>query len=541
MKSKWSKVALCLLTVSLTACGEAVAPTTAPVMPDGGAAGEDAPAVQPTPGASAQAPASASPSAAPAAPVEKTTLRGKVYDESGAPVRGAKVHVRSLDAQVPFEAEAELFDGSYVMNDAPVGTLVEISVRKDGWTKRSRVESLLPMAPRLPSNLINFGGPNNPYFLSRYPEIESVEPTEDAVVGSDKLLLKLTLSEPLDSTNRRRLENALRVIPANAEANGGAAGTTDLSTLEDRNYPLTRALDGGSAPYSIRRNASFLEEATRTARVTWDAEGKVATFEFDAPLRTSRDGKAKYQLALAAGAEAIVDRDGNRLGTAENGSLGSQAATGNMILGAFKAKNFGSGNIAGLTTGSREHGWALTHDNVATFQVREDKTAPTLTAVSVGQVATDTRIRLTFDEPLAAYDGTLAGASSAALQTLANYSFVVGRRVGALDGVKLDGEDGVGANEADSLNNATYVEREKEFRFPAAAYAASRAAAVDGSVLVQVDPKDPRQLLLTIVNRPNFFGSDAFEIKARAVGVADPAGNAITSVLANRNVVTGKI
>jgi hypothetical protein len=53
--------------------------------------------------------------------------------------------------------------------------------------------------------------------------------------------------------------------------------------------------------------------------------------------------------------------------------------------------------------------------------------------------------------------------------------------------------------------------------------------------------RDAKRVMLTIVGRPNFFSSEIAGIKARVVGVQDPAGNTITTNQADRNVKTGQI
>lgn len=548
MKFRFSSFAVALIAVGVAACAP-TNPTTPPTGNIGADVQGDANPPAPsapvsTPPVASPAP-SASPSASPStvaqAAVGAGTLRGMVYDDAGAPLASGDVWVRSLSTSAPFETRVSIVSGSYVANQVPAGVPVQVTAMRSGWTSRTQVTNVIPPGRQQQGTDLHFGGTSNAYFVSKYPEIASVEPvTKSTNVSADKLFFKLTLSEPLDDTNRRRLERALRVIPANDIANGGQAGTTsDLEAQEDNGLALNLQI-----PYQITRGTSFLDEDARTAQVTWSADGLTASLTFDAPLIAAQSDEAKYQVVLISDGTRIVDGEGNQLGTDGNGSLGSYPLAGGVIHSVFKPDALAIRDIPGLTNGSREERWASTHTNTTTFRLAKDKVSPTLVGVSVSRPGTDTRIALTFSEPMAAFDGTSTGYSSAQLTELANYTFAIARTPAQLDGTKLDGDVDPGAV-LDPRVTATYgtatADREKEFRFDTAAFTATRAGAVTGQVLVEVDPLDASRVLLTLIGRSQFFASEISGIKARAEGLQDPAGNNITDTAADRNIKIGTL
>lgn len=533
--------ALALLAAAVSAC--------APGLPTG--------PVQPTP---SQPPADGGANPSPSTPVgeqpgqepsggavQTATLRGKVYDEQGAPVRDGEVIVKSLTEGQAFEAKAPILAGSYVMNEVPAGVLLQITARKDGWTQRSRVETLVGHRT---DTAIDFGGPNSPYFLSDYPEVAAVVPAKDAEIAPGKLQYELTLSEPLEEVSRRRFENALRLLPANDAANGGAAGsTTELAAQEDTGFPFDMLIDGNAAvaPYAVKKGSTFGQDTEKRAAIAWSEDFRKATLVFDAPLIQSDDQLAAYQLVLVSeGASArITDAAGKQLGTNAAGSLSSYPGAGRLILSAFQAPNLNLSAITGLTAGSAEARWAATHLNQGAFKLNKDTTAPKLEALEVARIGDDTRLELMFSEPMAAYNGTTSGLVSAELGNdatdLANYTFALGKAASEIDGVKLDVASPAEVDPKAVASYGASADRGKAFRFAPNAFAASRAAAVQGSVVVEVDPLNARRVLLTIIDRPGFFHDEATAIKGRVINVADPAGNAITSRNADENVQTGSL
>lgn len=537
----------------LTGCPAPTAPTGTPSpTPTTGTPGASA-APTTTPGASA-APttpgASVAPSTTPSAtPLQPTTLRGKVYDLEGATVStGAKVTVKSLNPSSPFESTVDVISGSYVVNNVPAGVQLEISAGRDGWTKRTRVETLLPLASTQP-NIVNFGSTTtgtsedpegDAYFISKYPEIMSTMPADDAEnVDPTKLTYVLTLSEPLDATNQRRFANAIRVFPANQYASPAAAATD----LEDSGN-VTAVVDGTSGyPYAVEEGTLFLDDDDTRATVTWDAAGQVATLTFNAPLISNETEAAKYQVGLVNESASttdnkIQDKENNQLGTNEAGSLESYPATGNLILNTFKEVDLSLAGASTETTGTsgtiasaRDYRWAVTHENVSTFEVAEDNTDPQLTAVSVSEVGTDTRIQLTFSEPMAAFNGTTAGYARGTVLDVANYTFAVGETAADLDDVTLDGDVNTTTVFSTPIGDAP-AEREVEFRFG--------ANSAPTPTTVEVSSDDPRIVRL-VFNTTTLFATNVSAVKARAEAVQDPAGNAITETQADTQVKVGSI
>jgi hypothetical protein len=469
---------------------------------------------------------SVSPTATPDAGLNTTaTLSGMVYNEMGSPVSGGKVMVKSLNAAKPFQAEAEIVSGAYVINGLPEGLLLQVIAMKDGWTSRSQTAVLVPTRD---ANKVNFGGAGNAYFITDYPEIEAVEPALDAqAIAPGKLVYKLQLSEALDDNNRRRLENALRVIPANAAANGGTAPTA-TQDLESSAIGADIALEAGATQlignYAIKKGSSFMGDANKRAKITWTPDGKAATLEFDAPLLQSKDTEAKYQVVLVSEGTRITDGGGKQLGTNATGSLDAYPTAGNMVFGAFKSAalrlNQANGTLAQI--------WDDTHENVGTFDLQKDETAPELMGIEVAPVNNGTRIELMFSEPMAAYFGT-TGNSHASLADLSKYAFAVGATSDNIKDFKLDGTADVA--DVDPNATATYgasAERGKEFKF------------TGNQVVASVDPMEPKRVFLTIA-RPNFFNVEARDIKVRVEGVADPAGNAITKADADADAKLGAL
>ncbi|MNS67299.1 hypothetical protein D3C72_1005470 [compost metagenome] len=505
-----SAAALSILAAAATACAPAVPgavnPSPSPSASTGN--GGNQPGEQP----GSPSP-TVSPTATPDAGLSTTaTLSGMVYNEMGMPVSNGTIKVASLNAAKPFTADAPIVSGAYVINNLPEGILLQVTATKDGWTSRAQTAVMVPTRD---ANKINFGGAGNAYFIAEYPEIEAVEPMMNAIVDATKVTYKLRLSEALDDTNKRRFESAIRLLPADAAANGGAA-PTDIEAAEDAGYPYDLTVENASgvsqiSSYAIQRGTTFMGDANRRAKVTWDADGRTAILEFDAPLLASKDGEAKYQLALVSNGERITDKDGKQLGTDASGSFSAYPAAGKLILAAFKPEALALKTITGLTAGGEAERWAATHANVGTFKLKKDDVAPTLSGIEVAKLDNATRIELTFSEPMAAHNGTTNGAVNASVSNLANYSFAIGATSDAIKDVKLDGTADTTVDASAAASFGASGDRAKEFKFT-------------NGVTVTVDPLDAKRVFLTI-NKPNFFNVEARDIKVRVAGVADPAGN----------------
>lgn len=503
-------------------------------------------------------PPSAAPTAAPAPeptpvaqlePGKTIVLAGMVYGADGAGLTGVSVRARSLTAEAPFDAEVKTDTGAYVINGVPAGAAIEIVASKPGWVSRRRVGAFSDQ--RGTNNALDFGGSDagRAYYLSANPEIALTSPADgSANVANGQVQLTLTLSEPLDAENRARFAKAVRLLPASDAANGGAAGTTtDLRAGEDLGYPRVVTVDGAAAvaPYAVSAGSIFLEDAANAASVTWDAAGRVATLRFAAPLLASSADTAAYQLALVSGGadQRIRDLDGRQLGTDATGSADAYPPAGDLVLGAFKAPQLVDVPVIGLAGAAAR--WASTHDDVVRFTLAPDEDTPMLIGARAMTIGRDTRIALTFDQPMAAFAGGVGAFVAPTLgddaTDLANYTFAVGRTRDEAAGASLDGSAAIDVDPQAVTAFGDESQRGKEFRFAAGAFAATRAAAAPGQVVVALDERDARKVWLTIAERPYFFGEAAGAIAARVVAVADPAGNAIGSGAADSHVAIGEL
>jgi hypothetical protein len=501
---------------------------------------------------------SASPSTTPSASnLKPTTVRGSVFDEDGARVNTAKVRVRSLNPSNPFDSTVDVNGGNYVVNEVPAGVAVELTVSREGWTSRTRVQTLLPLENNTSdSNLVNFGGPASDkdgegpaYFISDFPEVSMVEPADDADnVNASTVSVKLTLSEALDSTNQRRFADAIRVFPGEAAADPNTTNATYLSEAQQATFIADAAFDDTANTLAVTEDSTFLGDDDTQADVTWDTTGTVATLTFNAPLLSDDNENLDYVVALVAGANAVEDKSGNELGTDETGVLGTSNGTGRLIHFAFREPSLAVPSGSN-TPGDDDTRWRLTHENFSTFSVAEDETEPSLVSVAVSQLTGRTRISLTFSEPMAAYGGgdlgiygnlnaagtpsvnntNLGGGDVADFQT--RLTFAVAETAADLEDVDLDGE---GAT-AQALNviGDTDGEQETELAFNFGTPGTATAS-------LAVNPDDPKTLRLEIA-KANLFDADMNAIKVRVEGISDPAGNTITESQADRNQKVGNI
>lgn len=567
--AKLSKVALSLLALAATACAP-VNPITPPVTtpsasPSAGATATPGPTVTPSAGQTASP---GTPTATPtnqggAVAPKLVVLSGTIYDEAGATVEAAKISVKSLDSNNPYTASAVSAQGSYVVNNVPEGVNVEITATKEGSTTRKRVGVFQSSASQ--KNEVNFGSPltvttetGSAYFISRYPEVTSTEPAYNASnVDNSKLAYKLKLSEPLDEANRRRFEEAIRIMPANALANPGGGVPVDFTELNDQtnDYDLTTIAGTGTsgnatAPYWIKKGSLFLNESATRATVTWNAEFTEATLTFNAPLATNRTDVAKYQVGIVApaGTDRIVDKDNNQLGTDKKNSLSAYPAAGNLLRNVFVPNSL---SISGTPANGAER-WAATHKSVSVFTVKQDNTDPVLTAVNYTKnLGADSRFELTFDKPIVAFNASGNGRMDGNItngNVLDTLTFAITDRIGGVKTVNLKGGTGVAAIDSRTTSNygSASANIEKEFKLDKAAYTttartALAAGADTGKLTIEVDPRNPKTLFIYVFNKANLFDTKVTELKARAEGVADPAGNAIKSTGADNNQASNSI
>jgi hypothetical protein len=532
---KPSVLALGLASLGLSAC--VGAPVSSPtVLPSTSAA-------PPT-----EAPASAAPSAAasvapaPGPAIETTTLRGKVYDESlGAVPDGSKVSVRSLDTTRPFETTVETRGGTYVVNGAPVGAALEISAYREDWTRRTRVEVLRTNLTNLERrNQFNFGGPrddNDPagpsYFISDYPEIERVEPSDDASSQSSaRMTFKLVMSEALDVTNQRRLASAFMIVPNNEESladdaalpEDTATASVELTGLRAGADPLT------TSAYRYRQNSGFLNGA-QLSIFKWDADNRTATFTLEAPVKTGNDDEGEYAFLLVQQDEDVIqDRQGKPLGMNEAGEFG-RTLRNDVIHNAIREAEL---SLATNQTDDVEARWNDTHLSFTTFQVLQDNEAPKLVSVTArrnyadeSDLATD-RIELTFSEPMVAYP-RLSGSQ---LLSLNNYVITAAATQAEVDARTLS-DDGTAA---DISIGAEATTAREAFGGATGGVIGSNASTTNGNYSIALSVKDPRVVVLSLPAgalplEADFIkvlvGTDANAPGAARKSVTDPAGNAI--------------
>lgn len=437
-------------------------------------------------------------------PLESTTVRGNVYDEAGSLLNASKVRIESLNPSNPFDTTVDVVSGAYVANNVPAGVQLRLTATKDGYTPRVRVETLLPLSSSQ-SQTVNFGSTsgsntntsayeNNTdagkaYFLSDTPEVASVEPADKATgVDPTKVSLKLTLSEPLESDQRTAFGRAIRLTNI---ADNTATNQFEDSVLAADTLPGTTTADADEAIVGV--GSTFNDDANNPVSVTWDAEGKVATLAFNAPVQTSDDSKGvRYFVYLASSASSVTDADGN---------------------GFVQASAFRVG----------EENRAYSYYNVAS-----DSTKPTLESVSVDTVGSNSRLVLTFSEPLAAYKGTLTSTGNATVSTqltaTTDVRLSLAKNVGDLaTDSELNDADGAAASadDFDALANAAAAVDGSAYNLSGFTLDANADRAVGEYYFNSTNPKIVYftlngKVASTIANVKVWVGE----------GVKDPAGNA---------------
>ncbi|MGE3726333.1 MAG: VWA domain-containing protein [Candidatus Sericytochromatia bacterium] len=140
--------------------------------------------------------------------IEKSTFNGKIFDDSGRPLDGVKVRVRSLNSSVPFEAETVTAGGTYAFNNAPSGVQVEIVLSQEGFADRTRVEVIKSNKQGDPNaNRYDFGTDgSNSAFSAGYnaftdkPEVRAAAWLREQVDAPPQGLT-LNFSEPMDKAS----------------------------------------------------------------------------------------------------------------------------------------------------------------------------------------------------------------------------------------------------------------------------------------------------------------------------------------------------
>lgn len=507
---------------------------------------------EPSAAPSGSAPATQQPGQASADPVETSLLRGRVFDAAARPAPdGTRVSVRSLDTARPFDTTVETRDGLYVVTAAPVGVLLEVSATRDGWTRRTRVEALKRNERNLDRlNVINFGGQsdaNDPagltYFISDYPEIERVEPVDEATsLPNDKMTFKLVMSEALDVANQRRLAAGFLIVPNSQEALDDATALPDHTATSEE---LTGLRAGSSpittSPYRYRQNAGFLNGQV-LSDFKWEADNRTATFSLAAPVKTGNAKEAEYAFLLVQqDDEQIKDQQGQPLGMTAGGEFG-RTLRNEIIHNAVKEPEV---SLALTETDDAEERWAGTHLTYTTFSVSTDQAAPKVVGVRARRNYVDDaggasdRIEVTFSEPMIAYP-RVAGSQ---VLSLNNYILAAAATEAELAERRL-ADDGTAA---DILSGAGFSTARTAIEGVTGGVIGSNGDTMSGDYRIAVSVNDPKVVILSLPAgalplEANFLkvyvGSDNNAEAGARKSVSDPAGNAIST---SDNVQVGPI
>lgn len=481
-----------------------------------------------------------------------TAVRGRVYAANGNSVPdGTVVSAKSLDSAFPFEGSATTTSGSYVLNGVPLDAQLELSATRPGWTKRVRVVVARAPRPGRDENLeLDFGGPgaNDPlapsFYLDNHPEIATITPVDgDTSLPNDRLRVVMTMSEPLDAANQRRLAAAFLVVPNSREAlaetaalpEASATTSTSATGVEAFKQVELAGLNAGANPrdnaaYRFRQNAGFMNGA-KQAKFTWNAEGTQATFELEAPIKTGNTAEGKYAVLLVAAEDNVIrDAEALPLGQDKEKRFGNYRE-GDLIFNAIAEPTVSM--VGGLS--KDEDRWADTHLSYVAFGVLQDTVAPELTAVRAFRNYADDgglghdRLELTFSEPMQAFPA-IRGRE---LLSLNNYLVTM-----AVTNAELADRDLADAAKATGLSSSTSLTDAR------AAFAGAFGAVVDGNsdllsggYSVALSVVDPKVVILRYP--PGSFPLTAEVVKARPIsdagrpsssgrGVTDPAGNAAT-------------
>ncbi|MFP5503718.1 MAG: hypothetical protein ACLGIN_14600, partial [Candidatus Sericytochromatia bacterium] len=296
-------------------------------------------------------------------------------------------------------------------------------------------------------------------------------------------------------------------------------------------------------PYTVDKDSVFLGSDAVKTGFAWDEAGKTCTLTFNAPLITSKEETATYNVGLFNMGVAIKDAEGNRLGTDKTGSFTNTPETYGVWCGTFKDANLALASL-GSSTGSR---WLGTHHLASSFSYAKDDTIPQLQSVAVKKEADFTRLELTFNEPMGAYAGAsfsknniLPQPSTYINYSLRNITFAVAESVADLAAVPLDGADAL----LMPASEAAFVEEKWATEVYFGVSKLSQA-------VMSLDPANPAVVRLDLKqdeSTPFRFPANLKAIKIRVGSniqnvniVADPAGNMIDDGTANANILTGSL
>ncbi len=157
--------------------------------------------------------------------IEETTFNGDIEDDTGMPLDGVTVQVKSLSAETPYLLSTTSMGGTYVFNHAPAGILLEVSAIKAGYATRKRVVVLKSNKQGDP-NANKYDFKSALYALSDKPEVIAVTPARQATNIAANTGFKLVFSEPVD---RQTVEDnfVLRVQAPETLSIGATLNTGD--------------------------------------------------------------------------------------------------------------------------------------------------------------------------------------------------------------------------------------------------------------------------------------------------------------------------
>ena len=461
-------------------------------------------------------------------------IPGQVYEEDGAPLRSASgtVRVQCLNPSTPYDRTVPIVAGSYLAPDVPCGAQYAFTATAPGYTTRTQVDVVLDFDPLHPFS-VDFGGVSgngggdfdSPYFLSAYPEVTAVDPTDGATgVPSTSLSYSLTLSAPLDAYDQGLFANALRIFPASGLSDPTSPQAANLQDLNAVLAPNATGENTISATNPTGANATAYDYAIQTAatfmgggnacRVAWDPDGQHCTLSFDAPLLTSLYGPAEYQCALVSDGQNLI-RDG--LGRNFGGpGVTAPLSTNELVPSVFEKAHLG-GLISGSVWPGASAAWATTHENAATFFVATDTVNPAVTAFFVLGGNT---FQMTFTTPMAVYAGSKAASGYGFTNDPTQYVFEIAQSPTLLDDITA------------SSTGTVYD------TFAAAPL--NQAFELSGNaVAIAVDPANPMNLVISPRNASDRFNSLAHAVHLRiGSNVRDPAGRSVLGTN-GANVLTG--
>lgn len=299
------------------------------------------------------------------------SVSGIVYDEGLSPLV-ARITAQA-DGGTPVTVETST-DGRFTLR-LPAGNY-RITASKDGWTTREQAVTVDRDVQ------VAFGGLDaetaNPYFLSNWPEIETVEVSEAPPKGP--LVITLRLSEPITAESRERFVSRLDVLSGTSteflRASGAAETYLRATTAWDGagrtltlTYPAPYLLSGMGAPvrYTVRlRQEQLTEKVPGTDDFKWD------------PLN-------------------IVDVEGRVLGNNRADFAFVKPALGPIPLTQLSNKLWG--------TDHSDRRWNLTHTSSHSFIAAVDSQGPGLESATIkvdrllGTQNYDV-LELRFDEPM---------------------------------------------------------------------------------------------------------------------------------------------